>query len=98
MRLPRPLPVSPQSLSRRTRRAGARHVEALVAKGQIRSYGWSTDYPDRAAVFAEGPRCTAIQFEFNVLDDNPAVVAVCEQHNRAAINRGPLAMGVLTGK
>jgi len=73
-------------------------LEALVAEGQIRSYGWSTDYPDRAAVFARGPKCTAIQFQLNVLDDNPAVIALCEQHNLAAINRGPLAMGVLTGK
>ena len=36
--------------------------------------------------------------QLNVLDDNPAVIAICERHNLAAINRGPLAMGLLTGK
>jgi aryl-alcohol dehydrogenase-like predicted oxidoreductase len=46
-------------------------LEELVVSGKIRSYGWSTDFEDRAAVFAEGPKCTAIQLQLNVLDDNP---------------------------
>ncbi|MBO9371650.1 MAG: aldo/keto reductase [Chloroflexi bacterium] len=73
-------------------------LEELVKEGKIRFYGWSTDFPDRAEVFAQGPHCTAIQFQLNVLDDNPAVIALCEKYNLAAINRGPLAMGLLTGK
>ncbi len=73
-------------------------LEELVASGKIRAYGWSTDFPDRAEVFARGPHCTSIQLQLNVLDDNPAVLAICEQYNLAAINRGPLAMGLLTGK
>jgi aryl-alcohol dehydrogenase-like predicted oxidoreductase len=73
-------------------------LEELVKEGKIRFYGWSTDFPDRAEVFAQGPHCTAIQFQLNVLDDNPAVIAICEKYNLAAINRGPLAMGLLTGK
>ncbi|MFO7634924.1 MAG: aldo/keto reductase [Caldilinea sp.] len=73
-------------------------LEELVKEGKIRSYGWSTDFPDRAEAFAAGPHCTAIQLQLNVLDDNPAVLAVCERHDLAAINRGPLAMGLLTGK
>lgn len=73
-------------------------LEELVREGKIRAYGWSTDFPDRAEVFALGEHCAAIQLELNVLDDNPAVIAVCEKYNLAAINRGPLAMGLLTGK
>jgi len=73
-------------------------LEALVKEGKIRAYGWSTDFADRAEYFAQGPKCTAIQLQLNVLDDNPAVIAVCEKHNLAALNRGPLAMGLLTGK
>ncbi len=73
-------------------------LEELVKEGKIRFYGWSTDFPDRAEVFAQGPHCTAVQFQLNVLDDNPAVIAICEKYNLAAINRGPLAMGLLTGK
>ncbi len=73
-------------------------LEELVREGKIRSYGWSTDSPDRANVFAQGPKCAAIQFQLNVLDDNPALISICEKHNLASINRGPLAMGLLTAK
>jgi len=73
-------------------------LEELVREGKIRAYGWSTDFPDRAEVFARGEHCTAIQLELNVLDDNSAVIDICEKYNLAAINRGPLAMGLLTGK
>ncbi len=73
-------------------------LEALVVEGKIRTYGWSTDFPDRARFFAEGENCSAIQVEMNVIDDAPGIIAVCEEFNLAAINRGPLAMGLLTGK
>lgn len=73
-------------------------LEALVQAGKIRAYGWSTDFVDRAEVFAQGAKCTSIQLQLNVLDDNPAMISFCEKHNLAAINRGPLAMGLLTGK
>ncbi len=73
-------------------------LEELVREGKIRGYGWSTDWPERAAIFAEGPGCTSVQFQMNVLDDNPEMRAFCERKDLAAINRGPLAMGLLTGK
>ncbi len=73
-------------------------LEELVAKGKIRAYGWSTDFPKSAEFFAGGEHCATIQVELNVLDDNAAILAICERENLAAINRGPLAMGLLTGK
>jgi aryl-alcohol dehydrogenase-like predicted oxidoreductase len=73
-------------------------LEELVKVGKIRAYGWSTDFVERATVFEKGPKCTSIQLQLNVLDDNPSMIAFCEKHNLAAINRGPLAMGLLTGK
>jgi aryl-alcohol dehydrogenase-like predicted oxidoreductase len=73
-------------------------LEALVKAGKIRAYGWSTDFPDRAEIFAQAPKCTAIQLQLNVLDDNTAVISICERYDLAAINRGPLAMGLLTGR
>lgn len=73
-------------------------LEELVAAGKIRAYGWSTDFPDRARVFAQGPHCTAIQVELNVVDDAADILDVCNEFNLATINRGPLAMGLLTGK
>jgi aryl-alcohol dehydrogenase-like predicted oxidoreductase len=73
-------------------------LDGLVADGLIRSYGWSTDDPERAAVFADGSHCTAVQHQMNVLDDAPAMLAVCQARDLASVNRGPLAMGLLTGK
>ena len=73
-------------------------LEDLVCLGRIRAYGWSTDFPERAAIFAKGPNCAAIQAQMNVLDDNAEMVRLCEAKNLALINRGPLAMGLLSGK
>lgn len=73
-------------------------LEALVAAGKIRAYGWSTDDPARARLFAEGPHCASIQQRLNIFDGNAETLAVCEAANLASLNRGPLAMGLLTGK
>jgi aryl-alcohol dehydrogenase-like predicted oxidoreductase len=73
-------------------------LEELVAVGKIRSYGWSTDFPDSARVFAQGIHCTAIQHDFNVLDGSSEIIPICEEFNLASVNRGPLAMGLLSGK
>ncbi|MER5833216.1 aldo/keto reductase [Streptomyces sp. NPDC002130] len=72
--------------------------EELVREGLIRAYAWSTDDPARAAVFAEGPHCAAVQHALNVLTDAPAMLALCEEAGLASINRSPLAMGLLSGK
>ena len=73
-------------------------LEELVKEGKIRYYGWSTDFTDRARVFAEGPTCTTVQHQMNVLEDAGPMIALCEQLGLGSINRGPLAMGLLTGK
>ncbi|MEU6248021.1 aldo/keto reductase [Glycomyces sp. NPDC047010] len=75
-------------------------LEDLVAEGKIRAYGWSTDLPDRAESWArDGAHCAAIQHDFSVVHGgNRGVLDVCERYGLASINRGPLAMGLLTGK
>jgi aryl-alcohol dehydrogenase-like predicted oxidoreductase len=73
-------------------------LESLVDAGKIRAYGWSTDDPAGAAAFAAGPHCAATQYELNLLDDQPEMLAVCAERGMAGINRGPLAMGLLSGK
>ena len=73
-------------------------LERLADAGKIRAYGWSTDDAERARLFAAGRRCTAVQQQLNVLNDAPGVLAVCQELDLASINRGPLAMGLLTGK
>lgn len=73
-------------------------LEELVAAGTIRAYGWSTDFPDRVALWAGGSGFTAIQSEINVLTDNPDIWEVAERYGLACLVRGPLAMGLLSGK
>jgi aryl-alcohol dehydrogenase-like predicted oxidoreductase len=76
-------------------------LEKLVEEGKIRWYGWSTDNPEGARVFAQGPHCTAIQHFLNMMwemDTLPQMLAVCEKHDLASVNRTPLAMGNLSGK
>ncbi|WP_327595284.1 aldo/keto reductase [Streptomyces chartreusis] len=72
--------------------------EEFVREGLIRAYAWSTDDPARAAVFARGEHCGAVQHMANVLQDAPEMFALCEELGLASINRSPLAMGLLTGR
>lgn len=76
----------------------AQVLDDLRANGLIRAYGWSTDDPGNAAAFAKATAAAAIQHDLNVLSDTPAMLAACEAHDLASINRSPLAMGLLTGK
>ncbi|MEV5544951.1 aldo/keto reductase [Streptomyces sp. NPDC052309] len=71
--------------------------EEFVREGLVRAYGWSTDDPGRAAVFAAGEHCAAVQHRANVLQDAPEMIALCEEAGLASVNRSPLAMGLLTG-
>jgi aryl-alcohol dehydrogenase-like predicted oxidoreductase len=75
-------------------------LEALVQEGLIRSYGWSTDDADRADAWGTaGKHCTAIQHDFSLMyGGKPEVLEAAERHGLASVNRGPLAMGLLTGK
>ena len=45
-------------------------LEDLVAAGKIRTYGWSTDDPERARIFAQGAHCSAIQQRLNIFEGN----------------------------
>ncbi len=61
-------------------------------------WGVSTDDPVVARRSADAPHCTAMQLGLNVLDDNPAMLQVCDDHDLAALCRSPLAMGLLGGR
>jgi len=73
-------------------------LENLVSEGKIRWYGWSTDYPERARVFAEGEHCTAVQHWLNMIGGSIEILALCDEFDLASVVRSPLAMGSLTGK
>ncbi len=73
-------------------------LENLVSAGLIKTYGWSTDDPARAASWSAGPHCTLVQHELSVLRDAPDMLALAERKGWASVNRGPLAMGLLSEK
>ena len=68
--------------------------EAVASSG----LGWSTDDPERARAFVEGSHYTAVQQRLNIVEGNDETLGVCERHDLASLNRGPLGMGLLTGK
>lgn len=73
-------------------------LETLVNEGKIRAYGWSTDRLDAVAAFSTLPNCNAVQQQLNIFDGNLELLRLCEKLKLASLNRGPLGMGVLTGK
>ena len=73
-------------------------LDILRAAGKINVVGWSTDYPDRAAAFAERDGFVSVQHAMNVFFRADALVPVIERYALLSINRSPLAMGLLSGK
>ncbi|MFW9855507.1 MAG: aldo/keto reductase [Candidatus Thorarchaeota archaeon] len=73
-------------------------LEDLVSEGIIGGYGWSTDDVERAAIFAEGKNCTAMQYILNFTKNNPEMIRLCEKNSLASVIRSPLGYGLLTGK
>ncbi len=73
-------------------------LEQLVDEGKIRTYGWSTDDVNRARAFAPGKHCGVVQHGQNIFEYDKEMLALCEEYDLASFNRGPLAMGLLTGK
>jgi aryl-alcohol dehydrogenase-like predicted oxidoreductase len=73
-------------------------LDELRHEGKIAAYGWSTDDPEGAAVFADRDGFAAVQHNLNVLDPAPEMIALVDRLGLLSINRGPLAMGLLSGK
>ncbi len=72
-------------------------LSTLRDAGKVGAFGWSTDFPDRAAAFAGRPGMVAVEHAMNVFFRAEALVPVIEEHGLLSINRSPLAMGVLGG-
>jgi aryl-alcohol dehydrogenase-like predicted oxidoreductase len=73
-------------------------LEDLRDDGHIRSFGVSADAPEYAPAWAGREGCVAIQHHLNVLEDAPEMLELTARHDMASIARGPLAMGLLSGK
>ncbi|MFB2566995.1 aldo/keto reductase [Rhizobium sp. IMFF44] len=73
-------------------------LATLKAEGKIDAFGWSTDHPDRAARHVHRAGFVSVQHTMNVFEPVPAMIDVIERNGLISINRGPLAMGLLSGK
>jgi aryl-alcohol dehydrogenase-like predicted oxidoreductase len=57
-----------------------------------------TDDVDRAAAMFSQSAASVVQFQRNVLTDNPSMVSLIQKEKKIGLIRGPLAMGLLSGK
>lgn len=73
-------------------------LDTLRRGGKIAAYGWSTDFPDRAAAFAGREGFVSVQHAMNVFFRAKALLPVIEAAGLISINRSPLAMGLLGGR
>ncbi|TCL75283.1 aryl-alcohol dehydrogenase-like predicted oxidoreductase [Hydrogenispora ethanolica] len=76
----------------------AQTLQDLQALGRIRAFGWSTDDPGSARRWTAKPHFCAVEHDLNLFHDASELIAICDIHSLASINRTPLAMGLLSGK
>ncbi len=74
--------------------------QKLQRQGQVRAYGVSTSDFDYLKAFNGDGRCATLQIDYSILNRTPEaeILPYCQQNNIGVIVRGPLAMGILTGK
>jgi len=73
-------------------------LDILVTEGKIKTYGWSTDRLDAIQSFSTTKHSAVVEQQFSIFDGNDKLLDFCREGNIASLIRGPLAMGMLTGK
>lgn len=74
--------------------------EALVQEGRLRYYGISTNSLDVLKRFNAGGKCAVVEVDYSLVNRQPeeAFLPYCEEHGIGVLVRGPLAMGLLSGR
>jgi myo-inositol catabolism protein IolS len=74
--------------------------EQLKEQGKIRAYGVSTNEIDHLRHFDQHGTCGVTQVDYSILNRSAEkeVLPYCGEHNIGVILKGPLKMGLLTGK
>lgn len=74
--------------------------QKLQQQGKVRAYGVSTSDFDYLQAFNADGQCATLQIDYSILNRTPEadILPYCQQHGIGVIVRGPLAMGILTGK
>ena len=73
-------------------------LDDLIMLGWIKSYGWSTDYPDRLAAFADRADFVAVEHAMNIFVPASHMNTAAQDAQVTAMIRSPLAMGILGGR
>ena len=55
-------------------------LEELVSENKIRYYGWSTPYTEQALAFTKGKHCISMQYNYNIFERNPDMLALCREY------------------
>ncbi len=74
--------------------------QRLQRDGKVRAYGVSTSNFDYLQAFNADGNCATLQIDYSILNRTPEaeIFPYCQEHDIGVIVRGPLAMGILTGK
>jgi aryl-alcohol dehydrogenase-like predicted oxidoreductase len=74
--------------------------EVLKQRGRIRAYGISTDSLEVLKRFNADGNCSIVEVNYSLLNRAPEaeMLPYCQEHGIAVLIRGPLAMGLLSGK
>ncbi|MCA9311385.1 MAG: aldo/keto reductase [Phycisphaerales bacterium] len=74
--------------------------QKLKQQGKVRAFGVSTSSLQHLQTFNQDDDCDALQVDYSILNRTPEadLLPYCRAHDIGVIVRGPLAMGILTGK
>ena len=74
--------------------------QKLQAQGKVRAYGLSTSDYDYLQAFNADNKAATLQIDYSILNRTPEaeIFPYITEHNLGVLTRGPLAMGILTGK
>ena len=74
--------------------------QRLQRDGKVRAYGVSTSDLEYLKAFNADGGCATLQIDYSILNRTPEadIFPYCAEHGIGVIVRGPLAMGILTGK
>ncbi len=74
--------------------------QKLQKQGKVRAYGLSTSDFDYLQAFNADNRAATLQIDYSILNRTPEaeIFPYIQDHHLGVLTRGPLAMGILTGK
>ena len=74
--------------------------EALVQEGRLRAYGISTNDLDVLKRFNVNGTCSVVQVDYSIINRKPEAdfLPYCQENGIGVMIRGPLAMGILSGR